>query len=135
MMQQEESMPSILMELREMLVIHKPPGWQVHAHDAGLQLCVYMWVQKLLPDIAYSHGSMHFIHNLDSPCSGVLLVGQTFEANNLVCSQLLVDVLMRDYIVIVPEGYQAISAKSVPSFKSAPVCRWLLGKVNHRGQR
>ena len=95
MIRQEDVAPSILMEMRDMLAIFKPPGWQVHACDVG---SLSTWLQELLSD-SLEGRSIHFIHRLDSPCSGILLVCTTFEANSLFGSQLLVDILVRDYVI------------------------------------
>ena len=84
--EREDMLPCIRLELRNILVIHKPPGWKIDVQHVGSAGLLSFWLERILSNMLcfQSHaGGVHligFIHRLDAPCSGLLLVSQTHEA-------------------------------------------------------
>ena len=74
--------PSVLTRLQGISVIYKPPGWEVdakgHCIQSGLPLSAFVQdveVSRVVRLSAFEYG---FVHRLDVPSSGLLLVGTTF---------------------------------------------------------
>lgn len=94
------AVPHIVLKLRDMLVVHKPPGWEVDLHHPDSAPCLGFWPQRVPSSL--SHDGVHRIgcaHRLDTPCSGILLAGKTSEAGHFLQWQLHVDGLLRNYVV------------------------------------
>ena len=98
-------MPRILFSLPGMLMIHKPPGWEITLQRVVHTRCFSLWLQGALSNVPCleSHaGGNHLIgliHRLDVPCSGLLLVAQTYESAYFLKRQLHTCALVRDYAV------------------------------------
>ena len=97
-------MPHAVFECPGLVVVHKPPGWEVDAEDVGLANDLCIWLQSILPE--KSHPVMHdkerplgFAHRLDVTCSGLLLAAVNFESYALLKWQFSGGVLMREYMV------------------------------------
>lgn len=81
----EKRMPYIAIKLSGVLVVHKPPFWEVNNQQPVGAACVRSWLSKLLVDTsclltnADWDQQVYFAHRLDAPCSGLLLVGQHVE--------------------------------------------------------
>ncbi|CAE8581128.1 unnamed protein product, partial [Polarella glacialis] len=107
--------PHIALELADRLVIMKPAGWQVdtkpededmedHA-DGQPRHKLSRFVQSVLPheqypilrDVGHQYG---FLHRIDVPCSGLVLVAKTHEAFYDLQLQLATGMLERDYVVL-----------------------------------
>lgn len=78
--------PCILFEVEGVLVIHKPPGWEVDVQCVTSAKTLSLWLTRTIwntsslqlhPEAVESIG---FIHRLDAPCSGLLLVSWLAEA-------------------------------------------------------
>ena len=97
--------PYVELDIGDMMVICKPPGWEVDTEDVGhvrrlsqyLQyLCAWSW-RSWAVSILPSHG---FVHRLDVPDSGLILTAKTSKAYWRLKFQLSVGTLMRDYVVM-----------------------------------
>ena len=81
----EDMLPCICLGLHSILVIHKPPGWEIDVQHCASARLLSFWLERILSNMLcfQSHDGVHssgFIHRLDAPCSGLLLVSQTHEA-------------------------------------------------------
>eukprot|EP00435_Cladocopium_sp_Y103_P032476 s51_g8.t1 len=73
--------PQVVLELEDRLVLEKPPGWEVDQDK----------------DIEASCG---FLHRLDVPCSGLVIVAKTYEAYYDLLLQMNSGDTIRDYVVL-----------------------------------
>ena len=96
--------PHIELDLPDRLLVHKPPGWEVDTTNLGnakpkrlshFVQSVLAW--PLARDALHKYG---FLHRLDMPSSGLILVAKTYEAHYDLQLQLNGGVLIRDYIVL-----------------------------------
>ncbi|CAE8699965.1 unnamed protein product, partial [Polarella glacialis] len=103
-------LPSVVLELPDRLVLYKPPGWQVDdgqddPRDKPERDRLSSFVHLLLPpqrwpivdDVQHQRG---FLHRLDVPSSGLVLVAKTHEAYYDLKLQLAMGSLVRDYVVL-----------------------------------
>ncbi|CAE7595563.1 EMB2654, partial [Symbiodinium natans] len=119
--------PFVKAEVADVLVVFKPPGWEV---DLGPQeasrekgrlsefvLSMYPRCHSsLLSDVSKQHG---FLHRLDVPCSGLLLVATTHKAYFDLHFQLATAALIRDYVVVT-RGWMSPQRREI----QAPVHWW-----------
>ena len=97
--------PHIELDLDDMFVIYKPPGWEVDTADVGDGRWLSRYLQGLLPwphrplvfDVSHSYG---FLHRLDTLSSGLILTAKTYEAYYHLKFQLSIGTLVRDYVVL-----------------------------------
>ncbi|CAE8627387.1 unnamed protein product, partial [Polarella glacialis] len=106
-----DSDPQVVLDLSDRLVIQKPPGWQVDqnklemAEEEGEARRLSSFVQSLLPPHQWpivcdmEHGC-GFLHRLDVPCSGLVVVAKTYEAYYDLWLQLNAGSMVRDYAVL-----------------------------------
>ncbi|CAK9045149.1 unnamed protein product [Durusdinium trenchii] len=98
----------LLLETGDVAVLQKPAGWQVDdghqntAEDVSLLSTLVRSMTSLrrfhlLSDSAFSHG---FLHRLDVPTSGLILVAKTHRAFYDMRLQLASGLLKRDYTVL-----------------------------------
>jgi len=98
--------PELLLKLRGISVVLKPPGWEVDAKgqlsSSGLYLSRFMQREHdpcsrvlLLPVFEYG-----FIHRLDVPSSGLILTGTNFEGYSLLQWQMHTYSICREYSVL-----------------------------------
>eukprot|EP00435_Cladocopium_sp_Y103_P069180 s205_g32.t2 len=92
--------PSIILGLMDRMVVSKPPGWEVH--DAGTPRQLHTWLRSLgswpiLGDPEFDFG---FLHRLDVPSSGLILVATTYGAYYDLQLQLRSGMIARDYVVL-----------------------------------
>ncbi|CAE8588868.1 unnamed protein product [Polarella glacialis] len=103
-----EALPKVVLELSDRLVVYKPPGWQVDdgQDEAGTgRGWLSSFLHALLParqwpilsDDSHFRG---FLHRLDVPSSGLLLVAKSYEAYYDLRLQLDTGTLVRDYVVL-----------------------------------
>ncbi|CAE8621125.1 unnamed protein product, partial [Polarella glacialis] len=107
----DETEPAVVLELADRLVLHKPPHWQVEPSQGQVELSqgsprmLLDYLRSLAPrcdapifwDRDHRHG---FLHRLDVPSSGLLLVAKTYEAYFDLQLQLSLNELERDYVVL-----------------------------------
>jgi len=98
--------PSLILKLRGISVVLKPPHWEVDAKGqlckSGLHLSRYMQDSHLpsspvqyLPEFEYG-----FVHRLDVPSSGLILAGTSFEGYALLQWQMHTYTISREYAVL-----------------------------------
>ena len=93
--------PVCKLDVGGLAVVYKPPGWEVHDLHEAFQL--HAWFQRHhlhLPILHDSHRDFGFLHRLDVPSSGLLLVAKTFEAFQEMQFQLAMGELARAYAVL-----------------------------------
>ena len=92
--------PSIVTDLVDRLVISKPPGWEVH--DDGMPKQLRTWLKSLgrWPILSDPDSDFGFLHRLDVPSSGLLLVAKTYEGYYDLQLQLRSGTLARHYVVL-----------------------------------
>eukprot|EP00913_Durusdinium_trenchii_P014307 g13423.t1 len=88
--------------MSEVLVIAKPPGWEVYDGNAERQLADYLVnLQRgrlpILTDLKHGCG---FIHRLDVPSSGLVIAATTYHAWYDLQFQLVTGTLLREYLVL-----------------------------------
>ncbi|CAE8613068.1 unnamed protein product, partial [Polarella glacialis] len=105
----EEDRPHVVLELGDRLVVHKPPScWQVddgqdEPEDAQLRLSTFVHAMAplrqwpILDDPGFGRG---FLHRLDIPSSGLVLVAKSHEALYDLRLQMASGQLERDYVVL-----------------------------------
>ncbi|CAJ1420612.1 unnamed protein product [Effrenium voratum] len=124
------SSPQLLMEAQDTLVVLKPAGWQVDDASGPISEDVCRlsgFVQGMAPlrrfpllgDDAFGHG---FLHRLDVPTSGLILVATNHRSFYDLRLQLASGSLLRDYTVLC-HGF--VARHSV----RAPVHWWTDGRV------
>lgn len=88
-----------------MLVVYKPPGWEVDSREAGRghRLSVYLQTlrsSKLTPIVHDPSHGFGMLHRIDTLTSGLVLVATTFQAYYSLQWQLSSGQVERDYISI-----------------------------------
>ncbi|CAK9079655.1 unnamed protein product [Durusdinium trenchii] len=99
--------PRVLAKLRGILVIYKPPNWEVDAKrnktvGSGRTRLLSHFVQdqetsRVVRLATFEYG---FIHRLDVPSSGLVLVGTTFEGLATLQFQIHTYSIRREYAVL-----------------------------------
>ena len=92
--------PSITLGLIDRVVVSKPPGWEVH--DAGTPRQLHTWLRSLgsRPILCDPEFDFGFLHRLDVPSSGLILVATTYGAYYDLQLQLRSGMIGRDYVVL-----------------------------------
>jgi len=101
---QEAEDPKINMDLGDRLVIYKPPGWEVDTTispgpSSGRLLSAFLRDVLPLGPVGASH-QFGFLHRLDLPSSGLILVAKSHQAFYDLQLQLSTGTLQRDYMVL-----------------------------------
>ncbi|CAE7546415.1 unnamed protein product, partial [Symbiodinium microadriaticum] len=117
--------PTVVLQRSDCLVIQKPPGWQVDQQKLGVEpklgepRRLTSFVHHLLspsrwPLLADTEAGCGFVHRLDAPCSGLILLAKTYEAYYDLLLQMNSGQVVRDYIVLchgwVPSTQETIAA-------------------------
>ena len=99
------ALPRVLVNARGMAVVFKPPGWEVDGphSEPGSQSFLSDFVRQefplhylpTLPEFQYG-----FVHRLDVPSSGLILVGNTFEGLYSLRLQINTFSISREYAVL-----------------------------------
>ena len=83
-------LPCVLLESRGLMVVHKPPGWDVHAtQEFGIGANLSVWfkssfLEQLHLGLQDKDRSAGFTHRLDAICSGLLLAFTIHEAHSVL---------------------------------------------------
>jgi len=98
--------PQILIDLEDVCVVHKPPGWEVDCADVGTGILLSTFLQQTFtpleaPLVHYEEYQFGMVHRLDRVSSGLLLVGKTFVGYHSLNWQLNTGRLQREYMVLV----------------------------------
>jgi len=98
--------PSLHMRLRGISIVYKPADWEVDGEaDDGNHAPLSVFTQSvfsqtdhpIVHDVRQNYG---FLHRLDVPSSGLILVGTTFEGYHFMRLQLDTQRLQREYVVL-----------------------------------
>jgi len=118
--QQNLVAPHVAMNLPGLFVLFKPPGWEV---DTTADVGRGPWISESLRALAKANLSASFlssaawdygvIHRLDTPCSGLLLIGNALGSFLFLKAQLGCAGILRDYLVL-GNGMVLESAGSSP---------------------
>eukprot|EP00435_Cladocopium_sp_Y103_P058341 s1279_g20.t1 len=101
-----EMSPLVIYESLNKVVLYKPPGYEVHDGCQGAQQLVDFVRQRwgtwgaafpILKDPRSSHG---FLHRLDVPSSGLVLMAKSYEAFYELQLQLAAGRVLRDYVAL-----------------------------------
>lgn len=107
-----EEEPSVNLELRDRMVILKPPNWEVERNNAAegredlrkvLQLSDFVrsrWSPTQWPILGDPEHHYGFLHRLDVPSSGLILTAKTYKAYYDLLFQLNTDAIERDYLLL-----------------------------------
>eukprot|EP00929_Paragymnodinium_shiwhaense_P063231 TRINITY_DN31602_c0_g1_i1.p1 TRINITY_DN31602_c0_g1~~TRINITY_DN31602_c0_g1_i1.p1 ORF type:complete len:992 (-),score=166.77 TRINITY_DN31602_c0_g1_i1:612-3587(-) len=108
--QGDANQPRILHKQHDVVVLQKPPGWQVYADPRELQaedgelpqLSAFLGKvlrerSAILEDIGHQHG---FLHRLDVPSSGLILCATSYSAYFDLQLQLSTGGMCREYVVL-----------------------------------
>lgn len=109
--------PQILIDLKDLCVVHKPPGWEVDSADVGTGILLSTFLQQTFtpleaPLVHYEEHQFGMVHRLDRVSSGLLLVGKNFVGYHCLNWQLNTGRLQREYIVLV-HGWVAPSLRCI----------------------
>eukprot|EP00439_Symbiodinium_sp_Y106_P022587 s6817_g2.t2 len=110
--------PEISAQTRDRFVVHKPDGWEVYGAHVKLQLLAFVQGMfgraPIFQDPEHNYG---FLHRLDVPSSGLILVAKTYEAFYDLQTQLHAGEVGRDYTVLchgwLPSSVREISASTI----------------------
>ena len=75
--------PCVIHEDADLLVVHKPPGWNTHAPSPHAGEGIYEWLRHREPRWA----SLAIVHRLDKDTSGLLVFARTPRANRSLTAQ------------------------------------------------
>lgn len=118
------------MLLKDMAVVMKPASWQVDTDDIGTPIHRFtQWVHRRFQRAPVCHSHHHrygIIHRLDTPSSGLICVGRTFEGYFSLMFQLSIGQLARDYIVLgfntMEPQAKLVDSKMFQWKQAGPVC-------------
>ena len=93
--------PAIPMTLKNCAVLYKPPDWEVYGGHTPRQLLSFVKENLgFAPIFADASHFCGFLHRLDVPSSGLILVSTTYEAHYNLQVQLHAGEICRDYLVL-----------------------------------
>lgn len=106
-------LPRVVLDLRDIVVVLKPPHWEVDAHAGGHSerceasgaplLSSFLRARFSRHDHPLLHCSQHqfgIIHRLDAPSSGLILAGKNFKGYYVLRWQQDTYELGREYLVL-----------------------------------
>ena len=88
--------PRVIFEDDDLLVMHKPAGWNTHAPAPHAGEGIYDWLRHREPRWA----SLAIIHRLDKETSGVLVFGKTPRANKSLTEQFTQHRVRKKYLLL-----------------------------------
>ena len=109
-----------VLDLTDRSVLFKPPQWEVYGQHVDRQLSDFVKVCFGNAPIFYNaHHNFGFLHRLDVPSSGLILVAKSYEAFYDLQVQLHAGVMHRDYAVLchgrLPSTLTEITARLQPT--------------------
>jgi len=87
--------PCVVFEDDQILVVHKPPGWNTHAPAPYAGEGIYEWLKHREPRWA----SLAIVHRLDKETSGLLVFGKTPKANQSLTQQFTNRTVLKRYLL------------------------------------
>jgi 23S rRNA (cytosine1962-C5)-methyltransferase len=88
--------PCVIFEDEDLLVVHKPAGWNTHAPSPFAGEGIYEWLKHREPRCS----SLAIIHRLDKETSGVLVFGKTPRANKSLTEQFTNRGIQKKYFLL-----------------------------------
>eukprot|EP00438_Fugacium_kawagutii_P002713 Skav222415 [mRNA] locus=scaffold2890:18891:23754:+ [translate_table: standard] len=90
-----------ILDCSDRSVLFKPPGWEVYGQHVDFQLSDFARARfGNLPILYNEQHNLGFLHRLDVPSSGLILVAKSYEAFYDLQVQLHAGDLQRDYTVL-----------------------------------
>eukprot|EP00439_Symbiodinium_sp_Y106_P083058 s55_g22.t2 len=106
--------PQVVLDLPQAACILKPPGWEVYDENADHQLSDFVRRRfgcRIANDLRCRYG---FLHRLDVPSSGLILVAKTHESYYDLHFQLAAGQISRSYLLLchgfVSKGRRVLTA-------------------------
>jgi len=101
-----DELPFIVVDLPDMCVVHKAPGWEVDCADVGSGLLLSNYLRRYFsvheaPLVHHAQHQFGMVHRLDRVSSGLLLIGKSFRGFHSLHWQLNTCRLEREYVVLV----------------------------------
>jgi 23S rRNA (cytosine1962-C5)-methyltransferase len=87
--------PCVIFEDEQLLVVHKPAGWNTHAPGPYAGEGIYDWLRHREPRWV----SLAILHRLDKETSGVLVFGKTPAANRSLTDQFTQRRVRKKYLL------------------------------------
>jgi 23S rRNA (cytosine1962-C5)-methyltransferase len=87
--------PCVLFEDEDLLVVHKPAGWNTHAPGPYAGEGIYDWLRHREP----RWSALAILHRLDKETSGVLVFGKTPAANRSLTEQFTQRCIRKKYLL------------------------------------
>ena len=87
--------PCVIFEDADLLVVHKPSGWNTHAPGPYAGEGIYDWLRHREPRLA----TLAILHRLDKETSGVLVFGKTPLANRSLTEQFTQHRVRKKYVL------------------------------------
>ncbi|NBP24572.1 MAG: hypothetical protein EBU81_08495, partial [Proteobacteria bacterium] len=75
--------PCVVFEDEDLLVVHKPPGWNTHSPSPYAGEGLYEWLRHREP----RWSDLSILHRLDKETSGLMVLGKTPVANRSLAQQ------------------------------------------------
>ncbi|MBL9175067.1 MAG: class I SAM-dependent methyltransferase [Verrucomicrobiales bacterium] len=88
--------PCVVFEDADLLVVHKPPGWNTHSPAPFAGEGIYEWFRNRSP----RWERLAIIHRLDKDTSGLLVFGKTAEANRSLTEQFARRKVHKEYVLV-----------------------------------
>ena len=125
-----------LVDLPDRSVLFKPPGWEVYGGHVESQLSDFVKASfgnaPIFYDVQHNFG---FLHRLDVPSSGLILVAKTYEAFYDMQVQLHAGEMHRDYTVLCHGRLPARWCRSPQGFNPQRMGQLLLEEGSAAFQR
>jgi 23S rRNA (cytosine1962-C5)-methyltransferase len=88
--------PCVIFEDDQLLVVHKPAGWNTHAPGPYAGEGIYDWLRHREP----RWSALAILHRLDKETSGVLVFGKTPAANRSLTEQFTLRRVRKKYLLL-----------------------------------
>jgi 23S rRNA (cytosine1962-C5)-methyltransferase len=88
--------PCVIFEDEDLLVVHKPAGWNTHSPAPHAGEGIYEWLKNREPRWA----ALAIIHRLDKETSGVIVFGKTSRANKSLTDQFTQHRVRKKYLLL-----------------------------------
>ena len=92
--------PYVVKDFGDRAVVYKPQGWEVYGGHTLRQLSRFLLAFNDLPILRDERHQLGFLHRLDVPSSGLIMVSKSYEAFYDLQFQLHLGVFQRDYDVM-----------------------------------
>ncbi|MBN8247002.1 MAG: class I SAM-dependent methyltransferase [Verrucomicrobia bacterium] len=102
--------PCVVFEDDDLLVVHKPPGWNTHAPAPYSGEGIHEWLKHREPRWA----RLAIVHRLDKDTSGLLVFGKTPEANRSLTGQFARREVHKHYLCVTdrPVAQESLTVRS-----------------------